>query len=390
MTEQDTFGAFISDGLDVAPLGRGVLDQLNFAVKDVFAVEGHVNSAGNPAWKQTHESARRHADAVRKLLEHGARLQGMTVTDELMYSLKGDNVHYPPTINPRLPDAYSGGSSSGSAVATASGAVDFAIGTDTGGSVRIPSSYCGLFGIRPSHGLISMEGVIPLAPSFDTVGWMARGAEILANVGDCLLPSQETGSYKNFYHLEEAWDLVETSSISETLLMFRDQLLPGQCFRTCHLPGATLPELTETFRILQGWEAWQSHGEWIGRNHPEFGKDIAGRFAAASTMKKDDAYRQAAQLKAGFSQRLRNFLGADSLIVIPTTYGSAPKRNATFEESEKVRAQTMKLTCIAGVSGLPQVTVPILNNGRPVGLSFVSGYGTDRQLLELIRQLAAE
>lgn len=386
MAEKNRFGAFNRDGMDIAPLGQGVLDRLSFAVKDVFAVEGHVNSAGNPTWERTHDPAGRHADTVRRLLENGARLRGMTVTDELMYSLKGDNIHYPPTINPRLPEAYSGGSSSGSAVAVASRDVDFAIGTDTGGSIRIPSSYCGLFGIRPSHGMISLDGVIPLAPSFDTVGWMSRSPGILADVGDCLLPPGETGDYKNYYLLEEAWDLVGEPSVKEALTEFRNALFPQKTIRTCHLPVATLPELAENFRILQGWEAWQSHGNWILKNHPDFGKDIAGRFTAASEMKKDDAYRRAAQLKADFSERLRGFLGEDSLIIIPTTYGPAPKRNATFEESEKVRAQTMKLTCIAGISGLPQVTVPLTDKGRPVGLSFVSGYGTDRQLLEFIRQ----
>ncbi|RYM05041.1 amidase [Sporolactobacillus sp. THM7-7] len=389
MAKQVDFGAFVVDGLNVTPLNRGPLDRLTFAAKDIFAVKGHTNSAGNPTWEKTHEAASQHAPAIHRLLENGARLRGMTVTDELMYSIKGDNIHYPPTINPRNPDTFSGGSSSGSAVAVASEAVDFALGTDTGGSVRIPSSYCGLYGIRPSHGLISLEGVIPLAPSFDTVGWMARDPEILAAVGDCLLPEQTLESYTSIYLLSEAWDLIQSPSVKETLLHYIDLLFPGKKLETCHLPETvTLDRLAETFRILQGWEAWQSHGSWIKENHPVFGRDIAGRFEAASKMKQDDAYRQAAQLKTLHSKYMRQLLGQSSLLIIPTTYGPAPSRNATFEEGEKVRAQTMKLTCIAGVSGLPQVTIPLMDDGRPVGLSFVSGYGTDRQLLEFVRKTA--
>ncbi|RYL95873.1 amidase [Sporolactobacillus sp. THM7-4] len=388
MENQDTFGAFIRDEMDIEPLGEGKLDRLSFAVKDVFAVKGHINSAGNPTWKKTHRPAEKDADAIRRLLENGARLRGMTVTDELMYSLKGDNMHYPPTINPRLPGSFSGGSSSGSAVAVSSGSVDFAIGTDTGGSVRIPSSYCGLYGIRPSHGLISMDGVIPLAPSFDTVGWMARSPEILKDVGDCLLPGQKITDYAHFYIIPEAWDLIELESVKKNLRTFLTELQLEKSCESAHLPAATLADLAETFRVLQGWEAWQSHGRWIEENHPVFGKDIAGRFEAASKMKQDEAYHQAAELKADYTDQLRRFLGRDSLMIIPTTYGPAPARTATFEESEKVRAHTMKLTCIAGVSGLPQVTLPVLDERGPIGLSFVSGYGTDRQLLEFVKKIA--
>lgn len=380
------FGAFTRDGMNVPPIGSGWLNELVFAAKDIFAVKGHVNSAGNPLWATTHQAATAHAPVIRKLLEQGALLRGMTVTDELMYSLKGDNIHYSPTINPRVPDAFSGGSSSGSAVAVSSGAVDFALGTDTGGSVRIPSAYCGLFGIRPSHGLVSLEGVVPLAPSFDTVGWMARDAEVLERVGRCLLP-ESTAHFQRFYLLSEAWDQVDSKSTQETLRTFINEHFSPEQLENASLPEVTPAELAETFRILQGFEAWQSHGEWIEQYHPHFAKDVGGRFIAASKMKKDAAYHHASQLKQQFTEKIRAFLGTDGVLIIPTTYGPAPKRDASFEESEKVRARTMKLTCIAGVSGLPQVTVPLNDHGSPVGLSFVSGYATDRKLLEFVKLL---
>lgn len=380
------FGAFTRDGMNVPPIGSGWLNEWVFAAKDIFAVKGHVNSAGNPLWATTHQAATAHAPVIRKLLEQGALLRGMTVTDELMYSLKGDNIHYSPTINPRVPDAFSGGSSSGSAVAVSSGAVDFALGTDTGGSVRIPSAYCGLFGIRPSHGLVSLEGVVPLAPSFDTVGWMARDAEVLERVGRCLLP-ESTAHFQRFYLLSEAWDQVDSKSTQETLRTFINEHFSPEQLENASLPEVTPAELAETFRILQGFEAWQSHGEWIEQYHPHFAKDVGGRFIAASKMKKDAAYHHASQLKQQFTEKIRAFLGTDGVLIIPTTYGPAPKRDASFEESEKVRARTMKLTCIAGVSGLPQVTVPLNDHGSPVGLSFVSGYATDRKLLEFVKLL---
>ncbi|GEB77275.1 amidase [Sporolactobacillus inulinus] len=387
MDGQESLGAFVTDGLNLAPLGNGVLNGTVFAAKDVFAVRGHVTSAGQPLWASTHPAAEAHAPVVKSLLECGARLRGMTVTDELMYSLKGDNIHYPPTINPRVPDAYSGGSSSGSAVATASEAVDFAIGTDTGGSVRIPSSYCGLFGIRPSHGAVSLEGVVPLAPSFDTVGWMARSAELLERVGSCLLPEKASASFQRFYQLKEAWAQIDHPSVLQSLRAFIKEHLSDLKIEPTQLPLAKPAELAETFRVLQGYEAWQSHGLWIEQNHPHFARDVGGRFEAASKMKKDKAYQQAAATKQQFTEKIRAFLGSDGLLIIPTTYGPAPKRGSGAEESDKVRARTMQLTCIAGVSGLPQVTVPILELAAPIGLSFISGYGTDRQLLAFVRNV---
>lgn len=386
--KKDAFGAFIKDRLYVKPAGSGLLDGLTFAAKDVFAVKGVRSSAGNPDWEKTHPPAARNAAAVDRLLENGAELRGLTVSDELMYSLKGDNIHYPPTINPRSPEAFSGGSSSGSAVAVAAGLVDFAIGTDTGGSVRIPSSYCGLFGMRPTHGAVSLDGVIPLAPSFDTVGWIAGSAGLLQKVGQCLLSEQEVGSFARYYQLREAWDRVLSSSVGKALSEAASDYFPFG-LDDCTLPGFSSEELAESFRILQGREAWQAHGEWIETNHPHFGSDIAGRFEAASQMKQDAAWRHAAEVKQHFAQAMRRFLGQDGLIVLPTTYGPAPKRTDSAEAGDRVRTQTMKLTCIAGVAGLPQITIPFADQGHPVGLSFISGPGTDRQLLDFVRDLTA-
>lgn len=186
-------GAFRVPELEVPGSGRGPLQGLSFTVKDVFAVAGHRSSAGNPDWLRTHEPAADHAPAVRRLLEAGADLRGAAHTDELMYSLGGENYHYGTPVNPHGQDRIPGGSSSGSAVAVAAGSVDFALGTDTGGSVRVPSSYCGVFGFRPTHGAVPLEGVIPLAPGFDTVGWIAGSAELLFKVGRVLLAGADSG-----------------------------------------------------------------------------------------------------------------------------------------------------------------------------------------------------
>ncbi len=104
---------------------------------------------------------------------------GKAITDELTYSLNGENIHYGTPVNPKAPGRIPGGSSSGSAVAVAGELADFALGTDCGGSVRAPASFCGIYGMRPSHGRISTAGVFRLAPRFDTVGWFARDGRLL-------------------------------------------------------------------------------------------------------------------------------------------------------------------------------------------------------------------
>jgi amidase len=167
----------------------GPLAGRRFAVKDLFAIAGHRACFGNPDWLSTHWAAEATAPVITWLLDAGAALVGTTVTDELAFSLTGENPHYGTPPNPAAPGRVPGGSSSGSASAVAGGLVDFALGTDTGGSVRVPASHCGIFGFRPTHGAVSPAGVLPFSPSFDTVGWFARDADTLAAVGDRLFPA---------------------------------------------------------------------------------------------------------------------------------------------------------------------------------------------------------
>lgn len=211
---KDTWNAFVDSDLYVPPTGTGMLNNLSFALKDVFDVQGHISSAGNPDWLATHQPASEHADVVAALLKEGAALKGVTHTDELMYGLNGENAHYGTPVNPKGANRIPGGSSSGSAVAVAAGITDFAIGTDTGGSVRIPSSYCGIFGYRPSHGRISTNGLIPLAPSFDTVGVMARDGHTLQKVGAVLLNSTSRASgFTRLYVATDVMELVDEQSM---------------------------------------------------------------------------------------------------------------------------------------------------------------------------------
>lgn len=435
MVLDNRHGAFRVPELEIPGSGHGVLHGLTFTVKDVFAVAGHRSSAGNPDWLRSHEPADSHAAAVRRLLDAGAALRGAAHTDELMYSLGGENYHYGTPVNPHGENRIPGGSSSGSAVAVASGSVDFALGTDTGGSVRVPSAFCGVFGYRPSHGAVSLEGVIPLAPAFDTVGWIAGSTELLLKTGRVLLGPADIGrgaqsgenrkkagdllgpadsgvvaqSMENsmeqrggeavdkpvgdlrisrMFFPPEGWALVE-QDCADYLRRGLDKLQAGASLQAAEAVVAPegLKTWMDAFRELQGAEIWATHGEWIGREQPVFGPDIAARFAWAAGLAGAD-HSPAGMLRSRITQRLRVLLGKDGCLVLPTVPGPAPLRGAGPGQLERSRSSAMMLSCLAGLAGLPQVTLPVPGpGGMPLGLSVIGGHGQDLRLLSWIQEV---
>lgn len=374
--------AFFDGTLTLPAQSEGRLSGMTFAVKDVFAVKGHRNSAGNPTWLETHEASESTAPCIEQLLKNGAALQGMTHTDELMYSLNGENIHYGTPVNPVNPKCIPGGSSSGSASAVANGLVSFALGTDTGGSVRVPSSYCGLFGIRPTHDVVSLEGVIPLAPSFDTVGWMAKDIETLEAVGEVLLPETELSEFSRFFMEKVTWSLLAQEDREVLLSAVPKELL----IENVNFDIKELTKWPQIFKYIQGVEAWRAHGEWIRETNPTFSQAIDGRFKDASKLDAS-GYQNAVSYKYETAEFMNQLLKYTGVLVLPTAASVAPVKNAPAESVESIRAMTMQLTCIAGIAGLPQVTVPVFReDGMAIGLSFIASKGQDRSLLKLVRQ----
>lgn len=398
MRVKEEWNAYANKGVQIEPTSEGPLSGLTFAIKDVFAIAGVTASAGNPDWLRTHEPAKEHAAVVKQLLASGAALRGTTITDELMYSINGENAHYGTPRNPNAPGRIPGGSSSGSAVAAAADLADFTIGTDTGGSVRVPAAYCGVYGIRPTHGAVSTEGLIPLAPSFDTVGWMARDAKTLRAVGRALLEDAEctaliesksgavsTADNHGFTRIitaQDMWDLVDEdtlSILSAYLPALRQSILTMEVGM---LAPQGLSSWMNAFRVLQGAEIWSQHGEWITAVNPLFGPGIAERFQWAGTISEEEQ-AAAAAIRKHVIQRMTGLLDGNTLIVCPTVPSIAPPLNGTGEEVERRRNQTMQLCCVAGFSGLPQVTLPLPGEGgMPIGLSFIAGRNQDLRLLQ--------
>ncbi|WP_067094131.1 amidase [Marinomonas atlantica] len=357
---------------------------MRLAVKDLFHMQGLPTSAGNPTWLATHDLPTTTASSVIKLLQAGAQFVGKTITDELAYSLNGQNIHYGTPENPVTPDRLPGGSSSGSAVAVAKGFADIGLGTDTGGSIRVPSSYNGLFGLRPTHGIIAMDNMVPLAPSFDTVGFMTRRLDELEKVAHEVLPAQQPKLNKVLI----AKDLIQQVEHKDALLQLlntwhaQDKLNIGQSLEV----DPAYWQTSTTFRTLQGAEIWQTHGTWILQNDPDFAPDITSRFEWTSTIKAEDvdqAKLQQARFRSWLDEQLEG-----AVLILPTTPGCSPFLTMQDSELANYRNQLLELTAIAGLCGLPQLHLPVCEiNGAPCGLSLIGPRGSDLSLIALAKTL---
>ena len=392
---QDSLGCFMEE-LDIVQTGASddLLKDCTVAVKDSYDIKGCLTSNGSPTWRETHPVATATAPAVVALLQAGARVVGKTVMDEMAYSLEGQNYHYGTPINPCCPNRIPGGSSSGSAVAVAGGLAELALGGDTGGSVRIPASFCGVFGIRPTHGRVDISRSCPLAPSFDTGGWFARDASMLEKAGRVLLDSSSQPLIHPTKWLvgADAFDLCSETvskalyeSLSPRIDGLKD-ILGSEPVETVIAEGENLASWVNVFRICQGWEIWQTHGEWIRNSNPIFGPGIKDRFEMASKITKQE-FKQAHRRREEITEHLYSML-KNNVLTIPTANGPAPKKGASLEEMNEFRSRTLALTSIAGLAGLPQVTIPLATvDGCPVGLSIIGPKGSDESLLRIAVQV---
>jgi amidase len=388
---RDTFNSFVREThAELAGAASGPLAGLTFGAKDIYDVQGHRCTFGNPTWLATHAPAPHTAVAVRQLVAAGATLVGKTQTAELTYSLNGENIHYGSVLNPNAPGRDTGGSSSGSAAATAAGLVDFALGSDTGGSVRLPASFCGLYGMRPSHGRVSLEGACPLGPSFDTAGWFARDAALFEKVGRVLLGDDAPAAVSG--RLLLAADAFERAggTVGDALqgAVAKVESVLGKAESVTVATEGLDDWGMNVFRVIQAHEAWQSLGAWITEHQPQLGPGVKERFAWASTVDRG-MLLAAASKREEIARRMERLLAGNAVLVLPTSPGIAPRIGAPSAEIDDFRARALAILCIAGLARLPQVTLPLATlDGCPLGLSLVAGRGNDTMLLALAGKLA--
>ncbi len=382
--------AFVPDSTaHMAGLDDGPLSGLTFAAKDIFDIAGHVTGCGNPHWLATHGPAETTAWVVHQLVDAGASMVGKTITDELTRGIFGENMHYGTPVNPNAPGRVPGGSSSGSASAVAGAVVDFALGSDTGGSVRVPSSFCGLFGLRPTHGRIPLDGMLLQAPSFDTIGWFARDAETFAQVGSIVLPpSSPAARPRHLVIAEDAFDLAEpdTRQAVEAVLEKIGPLFTTSS--TLRLSSTSLEEWSGHQQVLQSREAWESARDWIDQVNPTFSFEVSDRYAMAHSVTDEQIVIAQAGRDGVITRMNEVFDGGDVVVCLPTTVSPAPLIGQRVSERHTLRLRNSALTSVAGNTGRPQISLPLAEvDGLPVGLSLLGDYGADERLIELAREI---
>lgn len=368
----------------IAGAAAGPLAGLTAVVKDMYEIAGERIGCGVPEWLATHGPATRHCPPVQKILDAGATITGKTICDEFFYSVTGINPHYGMPVNLRAPGRVPGGSSAGSAAAVGAGLCDFALGSDTGGSVRIPASFNGIYGLRPTHERIEHSGVADMAPSFDVPGWFAATPGVFRKVGAVLLDHRRvTAKIDRVVVLEDAFAQAEepVADMLRTLLEFMSDDLPAMAH------GKIAPEgfdpWRDAFRIIQAYETWQTFGDFVTQHSPKLGPGVRERIAFAATVTKAQA--DASRLvHAKAREHIRQVVMPGTVLALPTAPSIAPLAQTPAADLEDFRVRVMRLTCTAGVSGLPQVSIPAGTiNGCPIGLSFIGWAGGDEALLDL-------
>jgi len=387
----DDINAFVP-GPRVRIEGRqgGPLSGLTFAAKDLFDVAGHPTGGGNPDWERSNPVPTRHAWAVQRLLDAGATLIGKTITDEVSLGIVGENAFYGTPINSRAPDRVPGGSSSGSAAAVAAGLCDTALGTDTGGSVRVPASFCGLYGIRPTHGRLDVSGMMPQAPSSDTTGWFARDVATFARVSSTMLDEAIPATLPRRLIIAVDAFAFSDPEVGVALRPMVDRLraLIGEVREEVMSP-AGITQWARAQRTLQPSEAWLTFKDWIDRDNPRFAFSVARNIILGSMIAESE--RGWAELVRRETQgRMRYLLPEGTILCLPTTPFPAPKRGEPLSVAGPQRDRLLCLCCHGWLTGVPQVSIPgAAVDGLPVGLSIVGGRGSDATLVAVAAALTS-
>ena len=382
MSEADV-GAFVPGArARLAGAPPGPWAGLTCAAKDLFDVAGWPTGGGNPDWASYYPVPSKHGFAVQTLLDAGASLIGKTITDEVSLGILGENAFDGTPVNTAAPDRVPGGSSSGSAAAVAAGNCDTALGTDTGGSVRVPASFCGLYGIRPTHGRVNVTGMLPQAPSSDTTGWFARDATTFARVSEVMLGETIARDLPTRLIIAvDAFGFADTeAALALQPMMARLARLIGDVRDEVMAPQG-LSVWARAQRTLQPVEAWTTFRPWVESRNPRFAFSVArGLVAAANTPAAEQGW--AALMRAEARGRMAYLLPPGTILCLPTTPFPAPKRGLPLPVLDPLRDRITCLCAQGGLAGHPQVNLPGATvDGAPIGLSIIGARGSDATLV---------
>ena len=359
---------------------KGNLLDMRFLCKDMCQIKGFKTSCGNPDFYKHTAEATENAPFLEKILNEGAILEGITICDEFFYSIIGENIHYGTPSNKNAPNCVPGGSSSGSAAALTQINYDFTIGTDTGGSVRVPASFCGIYGFRPTHGRINLNKVYPMSKSFDTLGWFSNNKSNMLKVGKVF-----------FDHFEGIPIEQKNILIPIDIINNLDENIKSQFYDYCEnkfknlkkvqLSKYNKSELAECFRVIQGYEIKLSMLPWIQKYNPKISTEINSRFEVTKNITVN-MYNESINLRKEFVSELDKNLSKEALIIFPTTPFSAPVTGQSDDDLSELRKKVMEFTCIGGLSSRPQISIPKFKGSTgPIGLSILGNKNADEIIL---------
>lgn len=386
------FAAFVPGSTKVEPLGLGALAGVRVALKDVYAVAGRVSSFGHPRWRETHEPATADSFMVSALRHAGAHIVGLTKMDQLAYSLVGDAGEGDPPQNVFDPEAFCGGSSSGSASAVAAGIADLGVCTDTVGSARVPAAACGLFGIRTTHGMIDTRGLLQAAPSFDAPGFLASSPATLIKALDALDVVSDTANLERFERVLAPVDLrgeiAAHISLAVSALAERLVEITGARRVDVRCGPFVSAEAADLCARIQGREIWAEHGTWIKANSDALTPDVQWRLGRCEQLAQDrpEVLSADATAREVYVNELAALTGGD-LLVLPVVPAHGPLRTWDADQLRNWRRVTCRLTGPSSLAGRPEVVVPCRIGGHYAPVSIVGPPHADASLARLADKL---
>ena len=343
----------------------GLLAGVPYLLKDLFDIAGLPTRAGSAFLTEVRPTPAADCQLVRTLRAAGAACAGKTHLHEFAYGITGENPHYGDCEHPQFPGRTTGGSSSGSAAAVSAGIVPFAIGTDTGGSVRLPAAFCGLFGFRLTPHDRFIADAIPLASSFDTAGWFTANAEDMHLVTRTLCGIEPSASSPRGCYLARPG----LDAATATACLDASRRLGSSAEADLHRElTAVFSDAVEIYSTLVAAEAWQVHKNWFEPFRSRYDPFVWNRLDRARTIgvgEIERARNRLAQVRETWSAFFRDH---DFLVLPAAPFGALTKPECTLETRNRI----LTLTAPASLGGRPVLTVPVaLPSGLTTGLQVV-------------------
>lgn len=365
---------------------RGPLHGVPIALKDLFATRGIRTTCGSGVlrdWVPDYD-----AEVVRRLDTAGAVLLGKLNMSEFAYGAVHPEFGAP--RNPWNPDRFAGGSSSGSAAALAAGLCYGSVGTDTGGSIRGPAAFCGIVGLKPTYGVVSRQGVVPLSWSLDHVGPMARTVEDVALLFDVIVERAQPAEPKAVSVLRVGAILPEVQPEIKQRVASALETLASV---VAGVEEVSLPDLDETMAVW--WttclaEAAAYHQPTLAERPSDYGVAVRERLQAG-LMIPAAQYLQARRVRRAIDRAFEALFERVDVLVLPATVAEAPTIEAAVAGSSEGMRERIRLLAPFNVAGLPAISVPcgFTDSGLPVGLQVAGPPWADRTVLALARAYEA-